>query len=234
MKREIVLDTETTGLDPFTGHRIVEIGCVEVIGGVRTGNHLHIYLNPERDMPEEAFRVHGLSLDFLKDKPVFSQKVDEFLDFIKQDQLVIHNAGFDMRFINWELENLGFPPIPMTRATDTVAMARRKFPGSPASLDALCRRFNIDLTARTKHGALLDAELLADVYLELLGGRQVTLALDPAAEAAAAAVEITITRTYLEPRIFPIPEAELEAHTSFIGKIKNAIWAQFSEKQAES
>ncbi len=227
MKREIVLDTETTGLDPFSGHRIVEIGCIEVMGGIRTGNHFHAYLNPERDMPEEAFRVHGLSTVFLKDKPVFSQKVDEFLEFIKEDTLVIHNAGFDMRFINWELENLGFKPIPMTRATDTVMMARRKFPGAPASLDALCKRFEIDLGARTKHGALLDAELLSDVYLELLGGRQVTLALDANAQGGGS-VEVTVTRTFIEPRSFPIPPEELEAHNALLAKLKNPLWSEYN------
>ena len=227
MKREIILDTETTGLDPFSGHRIVEIGCIEVIGGIRTGNHFHAYLNPERDMPEEAFRVHGLSSDFLKKHPIFSQKVDEFLEFIKEDTLVIHNAGFDMRFINWELENLGFPAIPMTRATDTVMMARRKFPGAPASLDALCKRFEIDLTARTKHGALLDAELLADVYLELMGGRQVTLALDANAQADGSP-EIAITRTFIPARSFLIAPDELEAHNALIAKIKNPLWSEYS------
>ncbi|MBY0407163.1 MAG: DNA polymerase III subunit epsilon [Rickettsiales bacterium] len=226
MKREIVLDTETTGLDPFTGHRIVEIGCVEVIDGIRSGNFFHVYLNPERDMPEEAFRVHGLSAQFLKDKPVFAEKVDEFLEFIKEDQLVIHNAGFDMRFINWELENLGFKPIPMPRATDTVQMARKKFPGAPASLDALCKRFEIDLTARTKHGALLDAELLADVYLELLGGRQVTLALDAQSKAQQEIIDAA-PRIFIEARSFPIPPEELEAHAALLANLKNPLWAEY-------
>ena len=228
MKREIVLDTETTGLDPFSGHRIVEIGCVEVVGGMRTGNVFHAYLNPGRDMPEEAFRVHGLSSEFLRTHPVFASKVEEFLGFIQQDQLVIHNAGFDMRFINWELENLGLSPIPMTRATDTVAMARKKFPGSPASLDALCKRFEIDLGARTKHGALLDAELLSDVYLELMGGRQVALLLDTAAEAQAAINAIIVTRTRIEPREFLIPQEELEAHAALIAQLKNPLWGEFT------
>jgi DNA polymerase-3 subunit epsilon len=230
MKREIVLDTETTGLDPASGHRIVEIGCVEVMGGIRTGNHFHCYLNPERDMPEEAFRVHGLSLEFLKKHPVFSQKVDEFLEFIQQDTLVIHNAGFDMRFINHELERLGFPAIPMSRATDTVLMARKKFPGSPASLDALCKRFEIDLGARTKHGALLDAELLSDVYLELLGGRQVTLLLDAGNAAAAAdTADTALTRTRIEPREFPVLPEEKEAHATLVSQLKNPLWSQFEE-----
>lgn len=228
MKREIVLDTETTGLDPASGHRIVEIGCVEVIGGIRTGSHFHTYLNPERDMPAEAYRVHGISDDFLKDKPVFAQAVDAFLAFIRQDALVIHNAAFDMKFLNFELERLGFPVIPMARTTDTVLIARRKFPGAPASLDALCRRFGIDLSARTRHGALLDAELLADVYLELLGGRQVALALDteghknlPPIAAAPA------PRESFEPRAFPLTSAELEAHAALRAQLKNPLWDTF-------
>lgn len=226
MKREIVLDTETTGLDPHSGHRMVEIGCVEVVGGMRTGQFFHAYLNPERDMPDEAFRVHGLSQAFLKDKPIFSEKVDEFLEFVKLDTLVIHNAGFDMRFINYELEHLGFPPIPMSRTIDTVMMARRKFPGSPASLDALCKRFDIDLTARTKHGALLDAELLSDVYLELLGGRQVTLSLDSQAQTLVTEqTETTNTRPRIEPRSFPISQEELDAHSELLTQLKSPIWA---------
>jgi len=226
MKREIVLDTETTGLDPFSGHRIVEIGCVEVTGGIRTGSVFHTYLNPERDMPEEAFRVHGIANDFLKDKPVFSEKIDDFLAFIKQDQLVIHNASFDMRFINWELENLGFPPIPMSRTTDTVTMARRKFPGAPASLDALCKRFGIDLTARTKHGALLDAELLSDVYLELLGGRQVTFALNANATSSSETSETATARTFLPAREFAIAAEELAGHEALIATLKNPLWLE--------
>lgn len=227
MKREIILDTETTGLDPFSGHRIIEIGCVEVIGGIRSGAHFHTYLNPERDVPDEAFRVHGIATDFLKDKPVFAQKVEDFLAFIASDPLVIHNAGFDMRFINAELSLLGFPPIPMERAVDTVAMARKKFPGSPASLDALCKRFEIDLTARTKHGALLDAELLADVYLELLGGRQVMLALD-GAPVAGGIIQINAdtVRKALEPRIFSPSPDELEAHQHMLAKLKKPLWLE--------
>lgn len=224
MTREIVLDTETTGLDPFTGHRIVEIGCVEVISGIRSGAHFHTYLNPERDMPEEAFRVHGLSGDFLKDKPVFAQKVEEFIAFISDSPLVIHNAGFDMKFINYELEKHGFKALPMERAIDTVMLARKKFPGSPVSLDSLCKRFEIDLSARTKHGALLDAELLADVYLELMGGRQVTLVLD-ANENTDIVVEAgEIVRRVLEKRSFPPSPEELEAHAAMLAKLKTPLW----------
>jgi DNA polymerase-3 subunit epsilon len=225
MKREIVLDTETTGLDPASGHRIVEIGCVEVIGAIRTGNFFHTYLNPERDMPDEAFRVHGLSSQFLKDKPVFAEKVDEFLEFLADSPLVIHNAGFDMRFINAELGNLGFKPISMERTLDTVILAKKKFPGSPASLDALCKRFEIDLSVRTKHGALLDAELLAEVYLELLGGRQVMLLLDSAAaaEQKISAGQDTL-RQQLEARVFEVSGEEAEAHEAMLVKLKNPLW----------
>lgn len=226
--REIVLDTETTGVDPLSGHRVVEIGCVELHSGVPTGENFHTYLNPERDMPDEAFRIHGLSADFLRDKPVFAEIVDKFIDFIADSQLVIHNASFDMRFVNAELERVGFAPLPMSRALDTVQVARKKFPGSPASLDALCRRFNIDLSARTKHGALLDAELLAEVYLELLGGRQSALGLDNKAQGNAtvdiASNGIERKNNILAARVFEIPAEECEAHAKFVEKIKNALW----------
>ena len=229
MKREIVLDTETTGLDPASGHRIVEIGCVEMLGGLRTGQVFHAYLNPERDVPDEAFRVHGLSTAFLRDKPIFAEKVDDFLEFIAGDILVIHNAAFDMRFLNFELERLGFPALPMERALDTVLMARKKFPGSPASLDALCKRFEIDLSTRTKHGALLDAELLADVYLELMGGRQVTFQLDPnAAAAAQAATDAQSPRIVREARQFPVNAEELEAHNEMLAKLKKPVWEEYN------
>ncbi|MDX1974651.1 MAG: DNA polymerase III subunit epsilon [Rickettsiales bacterium] len=223
--REIILDTETTGMDPLSGHRIVEIGCVELMGGIRTGEFYHCYLNPERDMPEEAFRVHGLSGDFLKKHPTFMEVVDTFLEFIADSPLVIHNAGFDMRFINAELERLGFKALPMDRAVDTLALARQKFPGAPASLNALCKRFEIDLSARTKHGALLDAELLADVYLELLGGRQVALGLDSkqaavmASEAAAATLAVSHP-----PRSFAPSQEEMAAHMAMLAKLKNPLW----------
>ena len=223
MKREIVLDTETTGLDPATGHRIVEIGCVELIGGVRSGKEFHCYLNPERDMPEEAERVHGLSSKFLKDKPVFAEKVDDFMEFVADSQLVIHNAGFDMRFINAELARLGFAPIPMDRATDTVLMARKKFPGAPASLDALCKRFSIDLSSREKHGALLDAQLLAEVYLELLGGRQAMLILSE--EIVQVSFEQgNADRPHREERLFPVSPEDLEAHATMLGILKSPLW----------
>ncbi len=227
MTREIVLDTETTGLDPNSGHRIVEIGCVELSNGVRTGKFFHCYLNPERDVPDEAYRVHGLSTQFLSDKPIFSQKVDDFLEFIADSPLVIHNAAFDMKFVNWELVNLGFAAITMERAVDTVLIARKKFPGSPASLDALCKRFNIDLSGRTKHGALLDAELLAEVYLDLMGGRQAMLVLDSAAQAAVAgSTMVTSSRPTLEARVFTVSTAEEEAHQAMVAKLKSPIWAE--------
>ncbi len=231
MKREIILDTETTGLDPASGHRIVEIGCVEVIGAIRTGNFFHTYLNPQRDMPEEAQRVHGLSTQFLQDKPLFSEKVEEFLEFIADSPLVIHNAGFDMRFLNAELTNHGFKPLPMDRAIDTVAIARKKFPGSPAGLDALCRRFEIDLSQRTKHGALLDAELLAEVYLELLGGKQVNLLLETAQQAENnKAVQVnTGPKPLLEARVFEVSQQELAAHEDMLTLLRNPLWKADSQ-----
>lgn len=222
--REIALDTETTGLDPATGHRVIEIGCVEMIGRIRTGKTFQAYINPERDVPEEAFRVHGLSNAFLADKPLFSAVVREWLEFIGDSPLVIHNAQFDLKFLNYELALLELPAIPFERATDTISIARRKFPGSPAKLDALCKRFNIDLSARTKHGALLDAELLADVYLELMGGRQEALLLSNE-PAAAVNTDMMVSPVICIPaRAFPPTEEELAAHEEFLKKIKNPIW----------
>lgn len=225
--REIVLDTETTGLDPFSGHRIVEVGCIELLNHVRTGNYFHSYVNPERDMPREAEAVHGLSADFLKDKPKFSEVAGALLEFIGDDPLVIHNAAFDMKFLNAELGFAKKPEIDFARAIDTVLIARKKFPGQPASLDALCKRFNIDLSARTKHGALLDSELLADVYLELLGGRQSSLGL--VADEAAAKTEASIAftgHTDIPVRHFPPSLEELAAHEAMIGKLKNPLWSE--------
>ncbi len=170
--REIVLDTETTGLDPRKGDRVVEIGCIELVNHVQSGREFHAYLDPERDMPEAAFNVHGLSAEFLSGKPKFADVADDFLTFIDGAKLVIHNAEFDLKFLNAELKAAGRPPIDMTRAVDTLLIARQKFPGAQASLDALCRRFEIDLSVRDKHGALLDSQLLAEVYLELIGGRE--------------------------------------------------------------
>jgi DNA polymerase-3 subunit epsilon len=229
--REIALDTETTGLDPQSGHRIVEIGCVEMVDRLRTGRHFHAYLNPERDVPPEVVAVHGLTGEFLADKPLFSQVVEDFLDFVADAPLVIHNAAFDMKFLNAELERHGFRPLPTVRAVDTVVLARRKFPGSPVSLDALCRRFEIDLSARTRHGALLDAELLADVYLELQGGRQGMMQFQRAA-AAAAAIHTAANARDIPERHFPVPEAERVAHRTFIQGLKNALWLKFLEPSA--
>lgn len=227
--REIVLDTETTGLDPGQGHRIVEIGCIELINRVPTGNQFWEYINPERDMPTEAFQIHGLSEAFLSDKPVFAEIAEPLMAFLGDAALVIHNASFDMKFINAELKACGLDPIPGDRAIDTVAMSRSKFPGSQVSLDALCRRFAIDNSSRTKHGALLDSELLAEVYLELTGGRQAGLDLaadlsggrDPGARAGAGAS----TRTVRPPRPHAPSEQELEAHRAFLEKVKDPIWA---------
>jgi len=226
MKREIVLDTETTGLDPYSGHRVVEIGCVELMGGLRTGAVFHCYLNPERDVPDEAFRVHGLSTEFLGKQGIFAEKVDAFLEFVADSPLVIHNAAFDMKFMNYELERLGFAAMPMARAIDTVMIARKKFPGSPASLDALCKRFEIDLSTRTKHGALLDAELLADVYLELMGGRQAMLLLDPQTSGAAVMEAAGHSPAILETRMFPVSPEEEAAHSAMVAGLKSPMWLE--------
>ncbi|HEY8963337.1 MAG TPA: DNA polymerase III subunit epsilon [Alphaproteobacteria bacterium] len=229
--REIVLDTETTGMDPASGDRIVEIGCVELENHVPTGKHLHLYLNPERDVPAEAVAVHGLTAEFLAKHPTFAEVVDQFVNFIGDDMLIIHNADFDVKFLNAELRTLGFPSINMKRVTDTVMMARRKFPGSPANLDALCRRFNIDLSARTLHGALLDSELLAEVYLELLGGRQhgMEFAAHPAQQIVTEEITIQVTeRIVREPRPHaPLPE-EMAAHLAMIEKLTDALWKKAS------
>lgn len=228
--REIALDTETTGLDPNSGHRLVEIGCVEMHSFVRTGNHFHTYLNPERDMPREAENIHGLSSTFLSDKPLFRNVARAFLEFIGDSPLVIHNASFDLKFLNYELNTLGLPLIDFERATDTVLIARRLFPGSPANLDALCKRFSINLSARTKHGALLDAELLADVYLELKGGRQSSLlgkAENSNHESRITNHDLAFTgHTDIPERHFPPSSEELAAHRAMIEKLKNPLWAQ--------
>jgi len=220
--REIVLDTETTGLDPKSGHRIVEIGCVELINHVATSVTYHQYINPERDMPAEAFRVHGLSEEFLGAQPVFSEISEEFLTFIGDSPLIIHNAEFDMGFINAELERLKLGRLDMNRGIDTVRMARKRFPGAPANLDALCKRFQIDNSNRELHGALLDARLLADVYLELTGGRQQGLELANASTHMNAGPQVSATAR--EPRTHePNPEEEA-AHQAFIEKLDEPIW----------
>ena len=217
--REVVLDTETTGLNPGAGHRIVEIGCVELVNHVATGRTFQHYVNPERDMPEEAFGVHGLSAEFLAGHPVFAGVIDGLLEFLGDSPLVMHNAGFDLAFLNAELAALDRPPLSPERSIDTVQLARRKFPGAQASLDALCRRFQIDLSDRSLHGALKDARLLADVYLELIGGRQPGLVLAAAGEGT--------TGTPERPERPPRPPAptmeEPDAPTRFLADLDTPI-----------
>ena len=221
MLREIVLDTETTGLDPEQGHRIVEVAGVELLNHLPTGNHFHCYVNPERDMPEEAFRVHGLSADFLAGHPVFGEIVDELLGFLQDSRLIIHNAAFDIRFLNAELGRHGHEPMALSRAVDTLQLAQRRFPGAQASLDALCRRFAIDNSARTLHGALLDCELLAEVYLHLIGGRQTVLGLDrPGARQAGPAA----ARMVRPARPHAPSAAEDAAHAAFVAKLDQPVW----------
>jgi len=222
--REIILDTETTGMDPLQGDRIVEIGCVEVENQVPTGKTYHVYINPERDVPAEATAVHGITNDFLKDKPTFGEIVGDFVDFIADSRLVIHNAEFDIKFLNAELKMFGFPSMDMRRATDTVKMAREKFPGSPANLDALCRRFGIDNSNRTLHGALLDAQLLAEVYLELTGGRQAGFAITEERDSHGLLMGVSLERKHREPRSFPASDKEKEAHDELIASLKNPLW----------
>jgi DNA polymerase III subunit epsilon len=224
--REIVLDTETTGLDPQDGHRIVEIGAVELVNHVATGRTFHQYINPERDMPEDAFAVHGLSQAFLADKPVFAAVVDAFLAFVGEARLVIHNAAFDIRFLDAELRRSGRTPFGPARALDTLEMARRRFPGAANSLDALCRRFAVDLSGRTKHGALLDCTLRAEVYLELVGGRQPDLVLEVVTSRDGRALGAAWTPP---PRPRPLPpritEAEAAAHAAFVAELgEGVLW----------
>jgi DNA polymerase-3 subunit epsilon len=223
--REIILDTETTGFEPDEGHRIIEIGCIELLNHLPTGNTFHVYLNPQREVPADAVRVHGITTEFLKDKPLFTEKVGEFMDFLGDARLVIHNAEFDMKFINAELKTAGFKPLPMSRALDTVLMAREKFPGQPANLDALCRRFKIDNTDRKLHGALLDAGLLAEVYLELIGGRQHGMTLgSEEVIASSAQLNAHIKRQKRPRREFPASKNEIATHESFVAGIKNNLW----------
>src|SRR5690242_10128692 len=228
--REIVFDTETTGLNPAGGDRMVEIGCIEIYNRVETGRHFHAYFNPERDMPFEAEAVHGLSTIFLSDKPFFSEKVDELLDFIEDSPLVAHNASFDFGFLNHELERCGKPMVCMSRMVDTLMLARSKHPGAKHSLDALCMRFGIDRSQRIKHGALLDAQLLAQVYVELTGGRQIGLGL--VADTASVSVQQSSRPvTIREPRPARPHSAaaeELERHRAFIAQLVNPLWARFA------
>ncbi len=219
--REIVLDTETTGLNPHEGHKLVEIGCIELFNYLPTGKYFHTYINPERDMPQEAYNVHGLSEDFLRTHPLFPEIATEFLNFIQNDPLVIHNARFDLKFLNHALELISKPKIPFKRAIDTLIIARTRFPGSPANLDALCKRLKIDNSGRVKHGALLDAELLAEVYLELKGGRQPNLSLaTPPKQPETSSMHNK--RAPLPPRPHGPSEEELEEHNKLLKKIKNS------------
>jgi DNA polymerase-3 subunit epsilon len=228
--REIVLDTETTGFEPAEGHRIVEIGCVELVEHLPTGRTYRCYLNPERSVPTESVRIHGLSDEFLADKPKFADVVDEFLDFIGDAALVIHNASFDLKFLNFELHRIGRPPIPYGRAIDTIEVAKSKVPGARYSLDELCRRFDIDLSARVKHGALLDAELTSQVYLELMGGRQRKLSLSPIDRADTAQDTVRLIRIRPEPLPARLTAFEAEAHARFVAEELGsaALWSAFS------
>ncbi len=231
MMRELVMDTETTGLDPTDGHRIVEIGAVELVNHMPTGRTYHQYINPQRPMPPEAFAIHGLGDDFLSRQPVFEAIVDAFLEFVRDDRLVIHNAAFDMRFLNAELQAAARPVLPNDRALDTLDIARRRFPGSPASLDALCRRFGIDNSARDKHGALLDSEILAEVYLELIGGRQPDFGLSAAQTSATPAAQTGQTRARKRPTPLPprLTEAEADAHRRFVDALGDgALWTRYA------
>jgi len=227
--REIVFDTETTGLDPHQGHRLLEIGCIELVNRFPTGQTFHHYLNPERDVPAEAFAIHGLSFDFLKSKPVFANIVVDLLAFIGDAPLIAHNASFDLGFLNAELERVKRPAIPRDRLIDTLLLARRKYPGGSNRLDDLCNRFGIDNSRRSKHGALLDAELLAEIYLELIGARQAQLGLVTAVASpvavTASAVAAKARSTPLQPRL---TEAERVAHRAFVtGMGPNAIWNDY-------
>jgi DNA polymerase III subunit epsilon len=222
MIREIVLDTETTGLDPLTGDRVVELACVELLNHLPTGNTYHQYVNPERPMSAEAEAVHGLGDAFLADQPVFADIVDSFLEFVGDARFVIHNAPFDIKFLDHELRLLGREPFGLARAVDTLEMARRRFPGAPASLDALCKRFEVDAAARVKHGALVDCELLAEVYLHLIGGRQPVLGLEVATRRRTAAT--AAARIVRPPRPHAPTAGELEAHRRFVATLSGTLW----------
>jgi DNA polymerase-3 subunit epsilon len=230
--REIVLDTETTGLDPALGHRVVEIGCVELMNYIPTGAVYHVLINPERDMPAEAEAIHGHSAAFLADKPKFSEIADEFLAFVGDAKIIIHNAGFDFGFLNFELERCTRALLLRERIVDTLALARRRHPGGPNRLDDLCVRYGIDNSRRTKHGALLDAELLAEVYAELIGGRQARLGLDRI-QLATRAAKATVARPRPMPLAPRISEEERAAHRSLLEKLGvAAIWNLHGGKKA--
>jgi DNA polymerase-3 subunit epsilon len=227
--REIVLDTETTGLDPADGHRVLEIGAVEIVHQSLTGNAFHVLINPERDVPEEAARVHGHTASVLKDKPVFAKIVDDFLAFISDSNLVIHNAEFDVRFLNAELARLGLAALEVGRVVDTLALARKKHPGQPNSLDALCDRYRVDRSRRVRHGALLDAEILVEVYCELTGGRQRSLMFGNTAELAEATAAVLAPRYVDRPRRrSSIADMEASAHVGYLESFgRDAIWFRY-------
>ena len=225
--REICLDTETTGLDPRGGHKVIEIACIELINKVKTGNVFHTYVNPRRDVPYEAFKIHGISTEFLQDKPIFNHVAEKFLDFIKGGTLVIHNAEFDLKFLNFELGLCGMPLIEKVGVVDSLMVARAKFPGSPNSLDALCKRFGVDLSKRTKHGALLDTELLADVYIELMGGAQAGLGFEAAKKIESEDKNdvVEMVRKAIPSRGFVVLEEDLVVHQKFISaNFKSNLW----------
>lgn len=227
--REIVLDTETTGLDPFDGHRIVEIGCIELINCIPTGRGWHCHLNPERDMPNPAFEVHGLSSEFLRDKPRFAERADDMLAFLEDAMLVMHNATFDFGFLNAELDRLSLPPLRWDRVVDTLPLARRRHPGAPCSLDALCKRYGIDLSEREKHSALLDCKLLAAVYVELVGGHQARL--DFAVNGVQSAILGTNAKAVAQrprPLAPRLTDTEIEAHRAFVATLgAEALWLRY-------
>jgi DNA polymerase III subunit epsilon len=226
--REIIFDTETTGLDPLAGDRLVEIGCIELVNRFPTGKTFHFYFNPERDMPETAFKIHGLSIEFLKDKPLFAEKADDLIAFLGDAQLVAHNAMFDLGFLNAELERIGRAVVSRERMIDTLLLARRKHPGGSNRLDDLCQRYQIDNSRRTKHGALLDAELLAEIYVELIGARQASLVLSQSAAPAAAAGAIIVVRERSAPLAIRLTEEERAAHRSFVATLgEAAIWRDY-------
>jgi len=233
MNRQIVLDTETTGLSPASGDRLVEIGCVELINHLPSGRTYHVYINPERSMPEEAFRVHGLSDEFLADKPRFAEVANDFREFVGDAALIIHNAPFDMGFLNAELEKVGHGAL-TNEVIDTVMLARDRHPGARVSLDALCKHYGIDNSRRTLHGALLDSEILAEVYLELIGGRQVGLALDVEHHVSGAAAITTIAVAARRPSPLPsrITAEEAEAHAALIATIGEALWGEYRLEEA--
>lgn len=227
MTREIVFDTETTGFDYAKGDRLVEIGAVELINHIPTGVIYHQYINPERDVPEEVVKVHGLTYDYLKDFPTFEKIAQEWLDFVGDATLVAHNASFDINFVNYELKQIGFPEYDWSRVVDTLEIARALFPGARCSLDALCKRFEVDNSSRTYHGALLDAQLLSEVYLELLGGKEPSLLLDAKKQKNSNGADVsgTVEKKVRQPRVFALSDEEIQTHNQFLAdKIKDAVW----------